>query len=59
LAKQIQVNRFGTFARNRQNGFVGLTICFVVGTGDDTIPAAPIGLGVSAGAAFYPSAVPV
>src|SRR6185436_9988326 len=44
LATQIQVNRFGTFARNRQNGFVDLTICFVAAVGDDTIPGAPIGL---------------
>jgi hypothetical protein len=32
------MNRFGTFARNRQNGFVGLTNCFVIARRDDTFP---------------------
>jgi hypothetical protein len=27
--KPVQVNRFGTFARNRQNGFVAVRNCFV------------------------------
>ena len=31
------MNRFGTFARNRQNGFVALTNCFVVPPRDDTL----------------------
>jgi hypothetical protein len=29
LGKLLQVNRFRTFARNRQNGFVALGVCFV------------------------------
>jgi hypothetical protein len=29
------MNRFGTFARNRQNGFVALRNCFVRAIGDD------------------------
>ncbi len=40
MGKAIQMNRFGTFARNRQNGFVGLTNCFVIAGRDDTFPAA-------------------
>jgi hypothetical protein len=28
LGKPVQVNRFRTFARNRQNGFVALGNCF-------------------------------
>jgi hypothetical protein len=48
------MNRFGTFARNRQNGFVALTICFVAALRDDTFaagtlwPAAPFSGRVSA-----------
>jgi hypothetical protein len=40
------MNRFGTFARNRQNGFVVLTICFVVPEGDDTFPGPRVGRAV-------------
>jgi hypothetical protein len=29
LAKPVQVNRFRTFAQNRQNGFVALGFCFI------------------------------
>jgi hypothetical protein len=29
LGKPVQVNRFRTFARNRQNGFVALGNCFI------------------------------
>jgi hypothetical protein len=29
LGKPVQVNRFGSFARNRQNGFVALGNCFI------------------------------
>jgi hypothetical protein len=28
LGKAVQINRFGTFAQNRQNGFVALGNCF-------------------------------
>jgi hypothetical protein len=29
LLKPVQINRFRTFARNRQNGFIALGNCFV------------------------------
>src|SRR6185369_7973171 len=29
LGKSVQINRFGTFAQNRQNGFVVLGFCFM------------------------------
>src|SRR6478672_11920988 len=48
------MNRFGTFARNRQNGFVALTLCFVADTRDDTFRSLPNRLTAQA-EAFCPS----
>src|SRR5437868_3363052 len=48
------MNRFGTFARNRQNGFVALTFCFVAEAGDDTFAAMKGRLSARAAAAFCP-----
>src|SRR3954454_15423608 len=50
------MKRFGTFARNRQNGFVALTLCFVAEAGDDTFAMLAPRLSVPTAVAFCPVA---